>query len=176
MDDLARGGSDLVGGFGGTDRLSFSSEVGLGMRFQAFRVASDPGMRSFGTEMPLADFADYRDYLLEFYQWKRRENPRYSYRLLAAKLGMDHSYVHRLLHRKQHLSQASVARVCKVLGLDSVASDRFAGMVRSGRLRLDKEHAAVPGDVSSTVGEPDSAGPEWEPWSGRSQTRQVVVG
>lgn len=172
MDDLARGGSDYGGGLGTTACRPLLPESGFGPRHRDFLASSDSQARSFGRETPLVDFDDYRDYLLEFYRWKRRDNPRYSYRLLAAKLGMDHSYVHRLVHRKQHLSEASVARVCKVLGLDPPASDLFAALVRAGRSRP----IAAPGGEAFAADEQDRAGTPWERRGGGVRTRQVVPG
>jgi len=86
------------------------------------------------------EFRDYRDYLLEHYQWRKRLNPWYSYRILASRLGMDVSHVYRILNGRIHLATDAVPRVVKHLGLEGEAANGFASSVMEARRRDVRRH------------------------------------
>jgi hypothetical protein len=50
-----------------------------------------------------SDIADYRDFLKSYYDRRKEEMPFYSYRMMGDKLGLDSSYLYRVLQKKQHL-------------------------------------------------------------------------
>ena len=50
-----------------------------------------------------SDTQDYRDFLKEYYDRRKAEMPLYSYRMMGDKLGLDSSYLYRVLQKKQHL-------------------------------------------------------------------------
>ena len=79
------------------------------------------------------EFCDYRDFLLEHYQWRKQRNPWYSYRILATRLEMDVSQVYRILKGQIHLSPEVVPRVVKLLGLEGDAAEGFEHLVTVGR-------------------------------------------
>lgn len=90
----------------------------------------------FASSLDLANFTDYRAYLLEFYRLRKTQWPGYSYRILAARLDMDVSHVHRILNGRIHLPVACVPRVADALGLDAKASRLLLGMVLEGRRKI----------------------------------------
>ena len=49
------------------------------------------------------DTADYRDLLKSYYEQRKKEMPLYSYRMMGEKLGLDASYLYRVLQKKHHL-------------------------------------------------------------------------
>jgi plasmid maintenance system antidote protein VapI len=82
----------------------------------------------------LEEFQDYRTWLRALYLWRKQVNPKYSYRLLAAKLGMDVSFVHRILNGRSHLSRGLAPRIAALLGLDGDLAKRFVGMVHGAKV------------------------------------------
>lgn len=82
------------------------------------------------------EFLDYRRFLLEFYRMKCEANPHFSYRLLASKLGMDTSQLHRILNGKLHLPLDAIPRVAAYLELDTESTQLFERRVRWGRASL----------------------------------------
>jgi len=88
-----------------------------------------------GSAPRLDGFQDYRDYLLEYYRWRKQANGRYSYRLLASRLGMDVSQVHRILHRRIHMPLKSIPNFVRVLGIESGGEGDFERLVRRTHVR-----------------------------------------
>ena len=48
------------------------------------------------------DTADYRDLLKSYYERRKKEMPLYSYRMMGEKLGLDSSFLFRVLQKKHH--------------------------------------------------------------------------
>jgi hypothetical protein len=46
-----------------------------------------------------SDIADYRDFLKSYYDRRKEEMPFYSYRMMGDKLGLDSSYLYRVLQK-----------------------------------------------------------------------------
>lgn len=86
-------------------------------------------------EPQLHDFEDYRDYLLEYYRWRKQGNWRFSYRFLAGRLGMDVSQVHRILHRRIHMPLKSIPNFVRVLGIERGGVDEFERQVKGMNVR-----------------------------------------
>lgn len=68
----------------------------------------------------IQDFEDYREFLLELYEWKKSRNPRYSYRLMALRIGMDPARLHKVLHGRGYFVRGTALRIAQSLGLDEV--------------------------------------------------------
>jgi uncharacterized protein (TIGR02147 family) len=92
---------------------------------------------------PLSEFLDYREYLAEYYRWRKSENPRFSYRVLAARLDMNVSQLYRILNKRLHLPYTHLAKVCEALGLDEKGSSHFELLVKYGRTHSKKERLGL---------------------------------
>ena len=88
---------------------------------------------------PLSEFLDYREYLAEFYKWRKSENRRFSYRVLASRLDMNVSQLYRILNKRLHLPYTHLAKVCEALGLDEKGASHFELLVKYGRTHSKKE-------------------------------------
>ena len=61
------------------------------------------------------DYLDYRDFLKDFYEKKKSEFSLFSYRVMAQQVGMDASYLFRVLQKDLHLPARCVPRgICRV--------------------------------------------------------------
>lgn len=88
---------------------------------------------------PLSEFLDYREYLADFYKWRKSENPRFSYRVMAARLNMNVSQLYRILNKNLHLPYSHLARACEALGLDEKGASHFELLFKYGRTHSQKE-------------------------------------
>lgn len=66
----------------------------------------------------IQDYEDYRDFLLDLYRWKKTRNPRFSYRLMAIRIGMDAARLHKVLHGQGYFVRGTASRIAASLGLD----------------------------------------------------------
>jgi len=71
----------------------------------------------------LFTYLEYRDYLKDAYEERRKLQPYFSYRFIGNKVGMDSSYLTRLFQKKLHLGDDLVERMA-------------AGVVEHGRVRV----------------------------------------
>ena len=82
------------------------------------------------------DTADYRDLLKSYYERRKKERPLYSYRMMMGeKLGLDSSFLFRVLQKKHHLPVHALQKTKEMLA--------------SGKLSLM--------DARLTVGGPEKA-------------------
>lgn len=76
------------------------------------------------------EFTDYREFLKRFYGEKKKENPRFSYRLLTRKAGFKgHTFFSKVLSGSKNLSHGAVFPLARALGLDKNESQYFMAMV-----------------------------------------------
>lgn len=66
----------------------------------------------------IQDYDDYREFLLDLYRWKKTRNPRFSYRLMAIRIGMDAARLHKVLHGHGYFVRGTASRIAASLGLD----------------------------------------------------------
>lgn len=75
--------------------------------------------------MKFTDIADYRDFLKEFYNRRKTEMPFYSYRMMGDRLGLDSSYLYRILQKKQHLPSHALPIAREILALSGRQAEYF---------------------------------------------------
>ncbi|MBD3242678.1 MAG: TIGR02147 family protein [Chitinivibrionales bacterium] len=79
---------------------------------------------------PIGEYHDYREYLRDFYHFKKRTNPYYSYRLFSMKAGFKAPNLLKLvMDGKRNLTRQSVVKFAKALRLDELETERFRAMV-----------------------------------------------
>ena len=72
-----------------------------------------------------SDISDYRDFLKEYYDRRKAEMPFYSYRMMGDKLGLDSSYLYRVLQKKQHLPAHALPAAKEILNLSGREAEYF---------------------------------------------------
>ena len=72
-----------------------------------------------------SDIADYRDFLKDYYERRKAEMPFYSYRMMGDKLGLDSSYLYRVLQKKQHLPAHALQAAKEILALSGREAEYF---------------------------------------------------
>lgn len=72
-----------------------------------------------------ADITDYRDFLKAYYEKRKKELPFYSYRMMGDKLGLDSSYLYRVLQKKHHLPAHALQAAKEMLNLSGRSAEFF---------------------------------------------------
>lgn len=72
-----------------------------------------------------SDTADYRDILKAYYERRKKEMPFYSYRMMGDKIGLDSSYLYRILRKKQHLPAHALEAAKALVGVSGRAAEYF---------------------------------------------------
>ena len=68
------------------------------------------------------DYLDYREFLTEFYKEQKRRMPYYSYRLIGHSVGMDPSFVIKVLQGALHINNNKIdsfKKLCKLSGREA---------------------------------------------------------
>jgi len=89
------------------------------------------------------DIADYRDFLKAYYERRKKEMPLFSYRMMGEKLGLDASYLFRVLQKKQHLPSHAIPMAKELLGLSGRAAEYFDILVASAQTKDAKKKAEL---------------------------------
>jgi len=92
-----------------------------------------PGMQR------IEEYIDYRDFLKDFYQEKKSRSPFFSYRVFATQVGLDTSYLAKVIMKKRHIAAKSVAGVAKYCGLAGREAEFFETLVNFGKAKTDRQ-------------------------------------
>jgi uncharacterized protein (TIGR02147 family) len=85
------------------------------------------------------EYFDYRKFLQDFYERKKKENPIFSYRFIANKVGLDHSLIVRILEGKRHISDKKIRSFAGICKLQKREEAYFEALVRFGKAKSDQE-------------------------------------
>jgi len=90
----------------------------------------------------LYQYLEYRAFLRDYYEERHGRDRYFSYRFLGNRLGMDSSYLIRVIQEKKHLSDDLVQRVCDVLKFDPQQSRYFSNLVGFNKAKTDAQARA----------------------------------
>lgn len=117
-----------------------------------------------GQPPDLFAFSDYREFLKAHYEHRRKLQPAFSYRFMAARLDIDAGQLAHILQGRLHLPQRALPATLKLCRLGTLESAYFEELMRLARSRkedekercrerLDALRAVVPRELG-----PESAG------------------
>lgn len=75
-------------------------------------------------------FFDYREYLHQVYESRKRENPLYSYRVMGNGMGIDASYLAKVMGKSLHLGPKQIPTAQNYLKLSGAQAEYFALLVQ----------------------------------------------
>lgn len=82
------------------------------------------------------DYLDYRSYLRDLYEWRRAQDPRFSYRFIAARVGFKSaSYFSQVLHGRSAMTPEMALRFSAFLRLDAREADYLELLVLHDRAK-----------------------------------------
>lgn len=87
----------------------------------------------------LFHYLEYRDFLKDAYEEKRRSQPYFSYRFIGNRVGMDSSYLTRLFQKKLHLGDELVDRMGAAFGLGGESLEYFRILVSFNKTRIESQ-------------------------------------
>jgi len=87
-------------------------------------------------------YLDYRAWLRDLYEDRRRTDAFFSYRYMAGKVGTSHSFLIRVLQGHKHLAEETVDRFVDFLLLNDRQAEYFRILVRFGRTSSESERHA----------------------------------
>lgn len=88
---------------------------------------------------PIFEYLDYRSYLKDFYEERKRHHSCFSYRYFGSKIGVDSSYLLKILLKKRHLAERSIPGVSAFCGFSSVEAEYFHTLVQFAKARSQHE-------------------------------------
>jgi uncharacterized protein (TIGR02147 family) len=92
--------------------------------------------------LTLFEYTDYRQFLRDHYEWKKQRKPYYSYRFIAARVGVNPGFLFRLMSSKVHLGLKKIAAFADLMELNDREREYFAELVQLGRVKRDED---IPG-------------------------------
>jgi uncharacterized protein (TIGR02147 family) len=84
-------------------------------------------------------YLDYRKFLRDYYEKKKQENPHFSHRYIAGKLGFDSGYFAKIIQTERHISVRLAQRFTDFLQLTSQESDYFLTLVLFAKAKTQSE-------------------------------------
>ncbi len=85
------------------------------------------------------EYLDYRDFLKDFYEEKKLKHSFFSYRLFGAKIGVDPSYLAKVLIKTRNVSNGAIGAIAAFCGLKEREADYFETLVHFVKARSPKE-------------------------------------
>ena len=74
-------------------------------------------------------YTNYREFLKDFYQDNKSDNPRFSHRHIAAKMGFDSGYFTKIIQGKRNISKKMISKFAVFLNLKVKESRFFEALV-----------------------------------------------
>jgi uncharacterized protein (TIGR02147 family) len=90
----------------------------------------------------LFEYLDYRTFLVDFIDDKKKENPHFSERMVAFRLGCNPGFFNRVLKATRNLSPQYILKLCSVLKLNAKQRHYFELLVNynQAKMQIEKEH------------------------------------
>ena len=89
--------------------------------------------------MNVFDYFDYRKYLKDYYETRKKENFFFSYRYVGNKVDLDPGYLVKVLQGKHHIAQKTISKVVKLCGLNEKEAEYFENLVYFGKAKTEKQ-------------------------------------
>ena len=101
---------------------------------------------------PVYEYLDYRNFLKDFYEEQKSQRGFFSYRYFGDKVGIDPSYLVKVLLKTRHLSLKSVPRICSFCNLSNRESEYFHTLVLFAMARTQNEEKLLFEKLLSRLG------------------------
>jgi uncharacterized protein (TIGR02147 family) len=105
--------------------------------------------------LDLLTYTDYQKFLKDYFEFKKRENPNFSYCLFSRKADIpSKGLLYNVLQGKRNLPKGRIRGMCQALSLDKHQSNYFKKLVLGNRKRIIKyvnEHTIFSTVVGSRI-------------------------
>jgi uncharacterized protein (TIGR02147 family) len=89
--------------------------------------------------MTVFDYLDYRLFLKEFYEARKKVNAYFSYRFMGSKVGMDPGYLVKVLQGKYHIAESSIEKFAALCRFSDKESAYFSTLVSFGKAKSQRQ-------------------------------------
>lgn len=83
----------------------------------------------------LFSYTDYREFLKDYYESRKRDDPHFSHRFIAAKVGFDSGYFTKILQGTRNISPVFISKFAEFLGLRVKETEYFEALVLFNQAR-----------------------------------------
>ena len=94
---------------------------------------------NIGNMKRLFEYFDYQEFLRDYYEEKKRNNPYMSYRYLGQHLKLDPGFLLKVLQGKLHLADRSIPKVCSFLKFNESETRYFEMLVKYNKAKTNSD-------------------------------------
>ncbi|MBN1307211.1 MAG: TIGR02147 family protein [Chitinispirillaceae bacterium] len=87
----------------------------------------------------LFEYFDYQEFMRDFYEEKKRENPYISYRYLGSHMHLDPGFLLKVLQGKHHLAERSIPSVCTFFKFSERESRYFEMLIKYNKAKTTSD-------------------------------------
>ncbi len=85
------------------------------------------------------EYLDYRKFLRDYYEEKKKENPFFSYKLLGRMVDIDQSYLAKVLIKERHIAPKAIKKFVDYFRFDKNEAEYFETLVHFVKAKTDKQ-------------------------------------
>jgi uncharacterized protein (TIGR02147 family) len=85
------------------------------------------------------DYLDYRQFLRDFYNQQKKTNTFFSYRYIGNKVGMDSSFLIKVLQGHLHVAEDRIEKFHKICNFNEKEAQYFEALVHFNKAKSEKE-------------------------------------
>lgn len=85
------------------------------------------------------EYFEYRDYLKDFFETKKKTNHYFSYRVMGGKVGMDASHLLKIFQKKRHIGTGYIEILSEYCGLKDRDAQYFHTLVHFNKAKSDRD-------------------------------------
>ncbi len=85
------------------------------------------------------DYLDYREFLRDYYKDKKKESYFFSYRFIGSRVGMDSSYIIKVMQGTLHIAINKITKFIHLLELSETEAEYFEALVHFCRAKTERQ-------------------------------------
>ncbi len=85
------------------------------------------------------EYLDYREFLRDYYEEKKKENPFFSYKLFGRMVDIDQSYLAKVLIKERHIALKAIKKFIDYFKFDKKEAEYFETLVHFVKAKADKQ-------------------------------------
>lgn len=89
--------------------------------------------------MNIYEYFDYRKYLKDYYEFRKKDHPFFSYRYIARRVNLDPGYLVKVLQGKYNIAQRTIEKFIILCKLDGKEAEYFETMVHFAKAKSEKQ-------------------------------------
>jgi uncharacterized protein (TIGR02147 family) len=93
----------------------------------------------FNSMKSVKEYFEYRDFLKDFFEDRKSENPFFSYRYMGNKVSIDASHLVKIFQKQRHVGTASIEVLIDFCDLKGTDAEYFAALVNFNKSKSDRD-------------------------------------